>query len=119
MLVAPILVATLTLPTIGAPAPMHQTLTRQAQAHALAIAVPAARGAAGQTTDVPVKKDPKWDGALKGGLLGGGAGLILGMATYGKGGGEWPDQRGFVFATTVMGTAVGAVTGLIIDRARK
>lgn len=119
MLVAPILVATLTLPTIGAPAPARQTLTRQAQTHALTIAAPAARGEGRQDTDTQIKKDPKWDGAVKGALAGGGAGLLAGFAFYGKGGGEWPDQGGFVFATSVMGSAIGAATGLIIDLVRK
>jgi hypothetical protein len=121
MLVAAILAASLTLPsTTGAAASMHHDVTRQALAHAVAVSAAAAGSpiVGAQAAKPQTNKDPKWDGALKGALIGGAAGLLVGLKAEDKHGSA---SFGFyvVPTATLIGAGIGAVTGLIIDLARK
>jgi len=117
MFTAPLLVAgLLTLGPQPQPPPAFPSLTAQAQARAHSIVLTQDT----QTTAEPAKsRDPLWDGPAKGAFLGGLAGLVGGVVGYGKGGGEWPEQGGFLMATTVFGAAVGAATGLVVDLIRR
>ena len=112
MFTTPILLASLVLPAAPQPAP-RVSLVSQLSAHAASITAKETPQATEQ------KKDPRWDGALKGAFYGAAAGGFFGLVTYGKGGGEWPSQGPYLGATTLFGSAVGAATGLIVDLIRR